>query len=465
MHHPSPTRTIWRRLLAGAALLAALACGGGGGGASAPAPDTSRSWRGPQRLETNLLADSYYPQVAVDDQGRALVVWFRLLSGYGDIWAKVYQPGAGWQPEGTIESLDGDARYPVVAVSGSTFFMAWEHLLPGSVSVIYVSRYIPGSGWDGPLKISTGTTGASMPAVAVDGRGNALVAWTQLNASNFYEVQASRFNAASGYWDVPTLLGASPALDNYNPRVAMDPSGNGVVAWNRTPDITNGPGAICAVSYKAGTGWQIPASIPSLQAGVEGADDAYGCSLAMSSAGAVLGWAESVSATGYRPFARIWKPSSGTWSAAATITNATLEGSSPEVAIDGQGKAYAAWVQNSGGAWNDLCVSSTSTTGAWTAVAQPLDNLSGGIAYLALNVNPSGFGVVTWQQISGPVASIFASNLSPTGEWGASRLLETDDTGPAYAPAVHVSTGGSAMATWYQKDANGIRHIYANSWN
>ena len=329
--------TILNRLFAGAALLIAMACGGGG--KSSPPVGPSGSWGSAQILENNLLFESRYPQVAVDGTGRALVVWQRLSSpgGPADIWAKFYQPGTGWQPEGTIESMDGDARYPVVAVGGDgVFYVSWQHTPVGVGSTgIWVNRYVPGSGWSGPLQISTGSTDATNPSIAADGSGNVIVAWHQFDAFGYYQVKASRYAAASS-WSAPIVLSAGSAIDNFNPQVAMDSAGNGMVAWNRAVNISTGAWTVCALPYRAGLGWQIPASVPSLQAGVEGVQDAYGTSVAMSSAGAVLGWAENFSGSNYRPFARIWNPTTGVWSAAAYVIG-TLDAAPPEVGIDATG--------------------------------------------------------------------------------------------------------------------------------
>lgn len=461
-------KKVLRPLLASAALMFALACGGGGGGASSAPVAPLGSWGAAQILETNLLSDSYYPQVAVDSSGRALVVWHRLSgpSGPADIWAKVYQPGSGWQPEGTIESMDGDASYPVVTVGGNgAFYMAWQHTpVGGSGSTgIWVNRYIPGSGWSGPLQISTGTTDANYPAIAADELGNAIVAWQQSNASAFLEVQASRF-AVSGVWSAPAVLGTSASAHNFSPYVAMDPAGNGMVAWNRATDTTTGVYAVCAVPYRVGLGWQVPGSVPSLQAGVDGLDDAYGSSVAMSAAGAVVGWAESLNGAAYRPFARIWNPATGTWSAAATVAG-TSDASNPEVGIDASGKVHAAWLQYSGTDWNDLYVASYAPGGTFTASSQPVDALAGGIGYLSLHVNPAGSAALVWNQVNGLVASAYGLHFDPSKGWTAPALLETNDSGSAYAPVVRLSTSGQTFATWYQKDASGLRHIFANRWN
>ncbi|MCE1205024.1 MAG: hypothetical protein LWW79_10520 [Holophagaceae bacterium] len=458
MHFAHLSYSTLSRLLAAAALGLVLACGGGGGGSTPPPP--SGAWGTAQGLETNLLSDSYYPQVAVDGTGRALVVWFR-FSRPGvpaDLWAKVYEPGQGWQPEGTIESMEGDARNPVVSVGGDgTFLVAW-----GQASSIWANRYIPGSGWSGPLQISTGTTGADLPALASDAAGNAIVAWEQLNASGYYEVQASRY-VSTGIWSNPVVLCTSTATNNFAPQVAMDPAGNGLVAWNRAQDTETSPYAVCAVPYRAGAGWQIPASVPSLQAGVEGMDDAYGCSLAMSSAGAVLGWAETLNGTNYHPYARIWNTASGTWSAAATVSTA-LDCSVPQVGIDANGKVHSAWIQYSGTLWNDIYVASCTPTGTWIVSSQPVDALAGTVGGPSLSVSPAGSASLVWNQWDGTVFSIYSSRYEPSRGWNTPVLLETE-AGAAYAPAVRLNGAGKAFATWYQKDTASTRHIYACRWN
>jgi hypothetical protein len=269
----------------------------------------------------------------------------------------------------------------------------------------------------------------------------------------------------AGGWSAPTILGTSSTTNNFSPRVAMDPAGNGMVAWNRAMDINAGIWTVCAWPYRTGLGWgQIPASVPSLQAGVEGVQDAYGATVAMSSAGAVLGWAELYNGSSYRPFARIWNPSTGAWSAAASV-DGTLNASSPEVGIDATGKVYAAWIQSTSGSWNDLFVASYSPSGGFVVPTQPMDTLAGGIGNFALHVNPAGSAVVVWNQSTGTVTSIFGNRCDATRGWGTPTLLEQDDTGFAYAPTVRLSSNGQAMATWYQKDAAGLRHIYANRWN
>lgn len=458
-------RSILGRLALAAPLALLLACGGGGGGGTAVLSATG-SWGQAQGLETNLLSDSYYPQVAVDATGRALVVWYRLSGpgGPADIWAEVYQPGLGWQGEGTLESMDGDARYPVVSVGGDgTFQVAWQHTPIGSPAGIWATRYQPGVGWSGPLQISQGASAAYSPALASDGYGNALLAWEQLGTSGYYEVQASRYSAV-GTWAAPVVLGASTGAHSYNTRVAMDPAGNGMVAWNRAVDMTNGPSAICAVAYRAGSGWQGTASVPSLQAGVEGLDDAYGCSLAMSSAGAVLGWVETMSGAPYRPCARIWNPSTGAWSAAAMVATAQ-DASVPEVGMDASGKVHAAWLQYTGSDWNDLYVASYAPNGTWTVPTQPVDSLAGGIGLFSLSVNPAGTASLVWNQSTGVVASIFGLRYEPTRGWNAPAALEQDEAGTAYAPVVRLNAAGATFATWYQKDSGGLRHIYTNRWN
>lgn len=458
-------RKTFLLMLAGAALSLALACGGGGGGSSAP-PASQGSWGSAKVLETNLLSDSYYPLSAIDATGRTLVVWQRLSGpgGPSDIWGKVFEPGSGWQPEGTLESMDGDGQRPVVAVGGNgVFLVAWQHTPVGGTTGIWANRYTPGVGWSGPLQISGGSTAAAHPSIAADGSGNAVVVWEQANALAYLEVRASRYSVLAG-WSAPVLLGSSATLHNFAASVAMDPAGNAMAMWNRAASTTTGVWTICAVPYRVGSGWQVPATVPSLQAGVEGVDDAYGYSVSMSPAGAVVGWAESLGGGAYRPLARIWNPSTGAWSAAAMVAG-TQVATYPVVGIDASGKVHAAWAQSDGTDWTDLFVASYNPDGTFSVSPKAVDGLSGGIGSFALDVNTAGSAALVWTQMGTTVTSVYGMHYSAATGWAGPKLLENDDAGSAYAADVKLSAGGSAIATWYQKDAAGIRHVCANRWN
>jgi hypothetical protein len=185
----------------------------------------------------------------------------------------------------------------------------------------------------------------------------------------------------------------------------------------------------------------------------------------MSSAGAVLGWSENYNGLSYRPFARLWNPTTGLWSAAASV-NGTFDAAAPEVGIDATGKVHAAWKQYTGSDPIDLYVASYSpTSGVFTVPAQPLDSLSGGIDGYSLSVNAAGSAALIWNQVNGSLLNIYASRFESVSGWGAPTLLETNDAGSAFAADVRLNASGQAFATWYQLDANGMRHIYANRWN
>src|ERR1700722_13341760 len=136
------------------------------------------------------------------------------------------------------------------------------------------------------LRIS-GTGGyAEEPALAVDGQGDAVVAWTNYVPSDpdqFAVVTASR-RAGSGAWSpVVTIPGSS--ADPAAPAVALAPSGAGVLAWLETVPETQPASyaTVLRVTTRSSptAAWRQPVTISSptaqtsgFEVGIDGAAEA-----------------------------------------------------------------------------------------------------------------------------------------------------------------------------------------------
>ena len=73
-------------------------------------------WRTAELIETQNTGDADFPQVAVDPGGNAIAVWVQQDGPQENVWANQYVAGAGWGTAELIETGDGYARYPQVAV-------------------------------------------------------------------------------------------------------------------------------------------------------------------------------------------------------------------------------------------------------------------------------------------------------------------------------------------------------------
>lgn len=443
-------------ILVGLGLASMLACGGGNSPQGSTTPTTA--WSGAQVLESNLLFNSRYPSVAVDDSGNAMAAWQRDSGGVYDLWAKPLLAASGWQPEGTIESMDGNATDARMAVSSSGHFMVtWSQFSVGNTEcAINVRRWKAGSTMDSVLRLNDLNVVGYFPSVAMDGAGNACVSWMEANAlSGRFEIKLSQFSQSTTTWSAPLLVSSAVAQDAAWPTVAMDPSGNTVITWLQSADLQNGPYYHYACRYKVGSGWSTPFPI------MLGTGGVAGNALAMSASGAIAAWTETLDGgVTFQTYAAKWTAATDAISTPVLVSTAGVDTYSPSLGMDAAGNALVAWVQARTSA-TDLVVSSCSSSGGWAATPKILVS-SANVGGVKLSMNASGNAAMIWQQKDGTVWSMNGALYAPASGWSSSTLLESDNAGNAFSPEIHIGANGQAVAVWYQLDASGVRHVYAN---
>ncbi len=110
--------------------------------------------------------DASSPQIAVTDQGDALVVWLQYDDGVQGVWARAYQAGVLGSPtvvSPTAQSLD-------VATNGTAFVVVWSD---GAYrNLVSARRYLLAtSSWDAPVALKTSAGSVWPPAITSDGSG------------------------------------------------------------------------------------------------------------------------------------------------------------------------------------------------------------------------------------------------------------------------------------------------------
>lgn len=173
------------------------------------------------------------PDVSFDGNGNAIVVWTQWDGTRTDLWANRYlAAGDSWEGAATIESGDGDAYDPRVAADSAGNAVAiWEQW-DGTADSIMSNRYEVGSGWGTPVAIETSDESASgelAMRVAMDGSGNAIATWQQLS-NGVYSTWANRYRNGSG-WGMAELLENDDTHDTWTADLAVNGSGDAVVAW------------------------------------------------------------------------------------------------------------------------------------------------------------------------------------------------------------------------------------------
>ena len=172
-------------------------------------------------------------QAGVDATGRAVVL-FTLLDGSNRHAYAVTGTRAGLGRPTLLSPSAQDAALADLGVgAGGRAVVAWQVASSdpnagGAGVAIDAVRFTPGGGWSAPQVLDTGTA-LWNASVGVDNAGDAVVAWTSGTSTAQTRVRLGTA-APSGAWTVArTVSGAGGTFRT--PDVALDGAGDAVVAW------------------------------------------------------------------------------------------------------------------------------------------------------------------------------------------------------------------------------------------
>ncbi len=188
-------------------------------------------WGVPERIETDNAGSASSPQVATDPNGNAVAVWQQWDgTGTTNIWANRFTLAAGWGVAERIETDNaGNAQAPQVALDSNGNAVAVWQQFDGTRTNIWANRFTLAAGWGAAERIETGNAGgASLPQVALDPNGNAVAVWEQWDLRGFFSIWANRFTLAAG-WGAAELLETDNAVMASSPEV--DSNGNAIAVW------------------------------------------------------------------------------------------------------------------------------------------------------------------------------------------------------------------------------------------
>jgi hypothetical protein len=183
--------------------------------------------------EPSALTQMSPQSVAVDAQGRAIVVWSEFVDQKSppELWMRVRGQGTGFGPRLPLTQPDeiysGDAA--VAADSAGGVHLAWVDKKSGKLEV-WVAGIEPSSGkLVGSQAISSGAGMVMDPAIAVGPGGQLAVAWTSMEAMN-YELRLRRRSAKGAWGEVEAVTPADRrASDQVS--IAYGPDGRLHLAW------------------------------------------------------------------------------------------------------------------------------------------------------------------------------------------------------------------------------------------
>ncbi len=410
------------------------------------------SWGTASLIEIDNAGSALGPQIAFDQNGNAIAVWYQSDGTRDNIWSNRYVVGAGWGTAEIIETDNaGNAYNPRIAVDPNGNAIAVWQQSDGTRNNIWANRYVVGTGWGTAALIETDNAGsASSPQIAFDRNGNAIAVWYQSNGTRD-NIWANRYVVSTG-WGTAGLIETDNTGDAYNPQVAFDQDGNAIAVWYQSDGRRFN---ILANRYVAGTGWGSAELIE-----IDNAGSAFNPQIVIDRNGnAMAVWYQS-EGTRNNIWANRYVAGTGWGTAGLIETNNAGSASSPQIAFDPNGNAIAVWYR-SDGTWDNIWANRYVAGTGWGVAGLIETDHTGSAFSPQIAIDWNGNAIAVWYQSDGTRNNIRANRYVAGTGWGLAGLIETDNAGSAYNPQIAFDQNGSAIAVWYQSD--GARNnIWAN---
>jgi len=307
-------------------------------------------------------------------------------------------------------------------------------VMTSPVSLSFTTR---GRAWQAPREVRSMRPGL-FPDVAVDGRGHALAVWVQGTASGAYRPFASRSTPYGG-WEPARELDTVHPGDVERPAVAVNEAGFGVAVWQ----LHGGTRVdLYAAEYTPGAGWgeprlletrDEPVSTPRVGVDAEG--------------NALVVWRQSDGTAESLWAARLVK--GGGWGAPLLLETDAGATTVPVLALEGSGRAVAAWMQPDLGGTVRVRASRYVPGSGWTPPEQAAATGEGSSVSAALSANGSALLLFRGLDAS-RIPSLFSTRFVPGEGWSAVATRLGEAPPGAEDMGISMDRWGRAMAIWTQ---------------
>lgn len=343
----------------------------------------SGAFSAPQTL-SDPSAYSTSPDVAGDAQGDAVAVWLHFEGAHARVQAAYRPAGGSFGAPQTLSAAGYEAREPRVAMNGAGEAVIVWSLASGLTEEVQAASAAPGGVFGEPADLTSFTTVASVPQVALDSHGDAIAVWDGSDGANIRIEDALR--PAGGSFGSPQFL--SPAGYNADtPQIAFDATGDALAVWR----FDGSPASTVQGDYRA--------------------------------AGGEFGAPQTVSTPSPQP------------------------AQAPQVAFDGQGDGVVTW-QQSDGTELRVDASVRSPGGAGTFAAPGTLDPGGEEAYEPRIAGDGLSGtIVTWKTFNGITSSAQAA-VRPAGGSFAPAVTVSPSGPQEGTPAVGIDAQGNGIAVW-----------------
>ena len=432
------------------------------------------AWGEAEWIEPLGTGNSGQQALVVDEALNAIAVWTLDTEAGGVIYANRYTRVDLWgdAPE-PISDAAGDAANPKLAADAAgNAFAVWVRGTAASDQNIWANQYDVEAGtWGDPGLLQDGNvTRARLPSVAADPAGNAIAVWVQVDDDTDKDViRAIRYEPGTGWGSAVTI--GSPQFTVSSTDVGMDDQGGAIAVWD---ELSGGVGGriIRANRYTPGMGWRDLTEVEDVKA--DDATKAEGVRLDVGSNGdAFVIWTQDVPSEGDRNDVYAARFSGGAWSVEPERIDAYDGGdkSTPDIAVDGAGTAYAVWLQNeefdAGDRIDNVWLAEYARSSGWAnpvLIEPPSEDPTddGDATAPRVDVNRVGNVFVVWGQIFGSWPSIWSNRRDPGTSWVAAKAEVIEDyPEAANGPIIAVDEARHAHALW-RHSAENFRSMRTN---
>lgn len=251
-------------------------------------------------------------------------------------------------------------------------------------------------------------------------------------------------------WDGATLVETSTGDASDLSKIAMDRSGTAIAVWTQREGRSF---SVWSNRYVVGAGWENPTLLELAAA------TAIKPQVAMDGNGnAVAAWIQSDGVANSMWVAR-YVADVG-WEAAEVIDDSSASTDFPRIAVDGNGVITALWKQLDGAVfslWANRYVPGQGWGTPQSLESRPEDASE---PWVAADPRGNGDALAVWRQAESGDESIWGSWYIEGIGWGEPFLLETSP-GFASFPHVTIDQAGNALVAWYQAAGVRLRSIWS----
>jgi hypothetical protein len=285
---------------------------------------------------------------------------------------------------------------------------------------------------------------ASLPAVAMNGPGDIVVAWQRSSGGDVF-AQASLRDAGTNS-STPVPLGPAGLSALGTPQAAIDDAGNAIVVWQQPDGLTLNT-IVRAALRPAGGSFGEPVTVSAT------GTVSIHPHVAMNAAGdAIVVW-EHVANSDVVVQAAV-RPAGGAFAAPVDVSAAGLQAPLPDVAIDNAGNATVVWTQTTAAG----ATAQAATRPAGGAFAAPVDlSATGQVSGARVGGDGAGETVAVWAHVDAASHWVVQAATRPAGG-GFTAPVDLSVAGrDAVDPQVALDAAGNALAVWSRSDgATGI---------